>query len=133
MSTSLAFSVSFWRPFFLILGCAFPVEPQSPNGKNINLHKRWGFRRFQKEQQKVRKTALFMQKVCKKVHKKCGVAHFLLLFLELAETSLFVQINVFAVRALRLDRKYTNIGSLFHNHLSLPLLFADPAPFASPP
>ena len=28
--------------------CVFPVEPQSPNGKNINLLKKWGFRRFQK-------------------------------------------------------------------------------------
>ena len=36
----------------------FPVEPQSPNGKNINLHKMWGFRRFQKECRKVRTTAL---------------------------------------------------------------------------
>ena len=35
--------------------CVFPVEPHSPNGKNINLHKKWGFRRFQKERQKVRK------------------------------------------------------------------------------
>ena len=63
-----------------------------------NLHKKWGFRRFQKERQKVRKTLL--------VRKKCGFAHFLVLFLESAETPLFVQINVFAVRALRLDRKY---------------------------
>ena len=37
--------------------CVFPVEPQSPNGKNINLHKKWGFRRFQKECHKVRKSA----------------------------------------------------------------------------
>ena len=44
------------------------------------------------------------------LHKKCGFAHFLALFLESAETPLFVQINVFAVRALRLDRKYTNLG-----------------------
>ena len=36
-------------------GCVFPVEPQSPNGKNINLHKKWGFRRFQKECPKCRK------------------------------------------------------------------------------
>ena len=35
----------------------FPVEPQRPNGKNINLHKKWGFRRFQKERQKVPKSA----------------------------------------------------------------------------
>ena len=32
-------------------------------------------------------------------------------FLESAETPLFVQINVFPVRALRLDRKYTNSGT----------------------
>ena len=50
------------------LACVFPVEPQSPNGQNINLHKKWGFRRFQKECQKVRKTALFAEKV----RKKCG-------------------------------------------------------------
>ena len=35
---------------------------------------------------------------------------FLALFLESAETPLFVQINVFAVWALRLDRKYTRRG-----------------------
>ena len=39
--------------------CVFRVEPQSPNGKNINLHKKWGFRRSQKERQKAQKTALF--------------------------------------------------------------------------
>ena len=39
--------------------CVFPVEPQNPNGKNINLQKKWGFHRFQKERQKVRKSALF--------------------------------------------------------------------------
>ena len=44
--------------------CVFPVEPQGPNGKNINLHKKWGLRRFQKERQKVRKTGVFVQKVC---------------------------------------------------------------------
>ena len=43
--------------------------------------------------QKVRFSALFV--------------HFLALFLESAETPLFVQINVFAVWPLRLDRKYT--------------------------
>ena len=38
--------------------CAILVHSaQSPNGKNINLHKKWGFRRFQKECQKVRKRA----------------------------------------------------------------------------
>ena len=34
------------------------------------------------------------------------------LFLESAETPLFVQINVFVVWALRLDRKYTRIDQL---------------------
>ena len=43
----------------LLQDCAFPVEPQSPNNKNINVHKKWGFCRFQTECQKVRKTALF--------------------------------------------------------------------------
>ena len=49
-------------------------------------------------------------KECVKVRKKCGFAHFLVLFLESAETPPFVQINVFAVHALRLDRKYTIVG-----------------------
>ena len=83
-----------------LVRCVFPVEPQSPNGKNINVHKKCGFRRFQKEHQKVRKTALFAHFL----RKKCGFPHFLVLFLESAETTLFVQINVFAVWALRLDR-----------------------------
>ena len=86
--------------------CVFPVEPQSPDGKNINLHKKWGSRRSQKECQKV-------QKKCGKPHflrKKCGSWHFLALFLESAGTPLSAQINVFAVWALRLDRKYTNTG-----------------------
>ena len=56
--------------------CVFPVEPQSPNGKNINLHKKWGSRRFQKECQKVRRTALFAHFLCK----KCGCPHFSALF-----------------------------------------------------
>ena len=64
---------------------------------------KWGFRRFQKEFQKMRKTALFAHFL----RKKCGFPHFLALFLESAETPLFLQINVFAVWALRLDRKYT--------------------------
>ena len=89
--------------------CVFPVEPQRPNGKNINLHKKWGFRR---ECQKVRRTALFWRKKCtknnaQKVRFSALFAHFLALFLESAETPLFVQINVFAVWPLRLDRKYT--------------------------
>ena len=77
-----------------------------PKRQNINLHKKWGFRRFQKECHKVRRTALFTHFL----RKKCGFlhfSHFLVLFLESAETPLFVQINIFAAWALRLDRKYT--------------------------
>ena len=37
-----------------------------------------------------------------------------MLFLESAETPLFVQINVSPVRALRLDRKYTIFGNTKH-------------------
>ena len=88
-----------------LCNCVFPVEPQSPNGKNINLHKKWGFRRFQKECQKVRKTALKTPLL----HKKRGSPHFSALFLESAETPLFVQISVFAVWALRPHRKYTTL------------------------
>ena len=43
----------------------------------------------------------------KKVCKTAPFAHCLVPFLESAETPLFLQINVFAVWALRLDRKYT--------------------------
>ena len=63
----------------------------------------------------------------RKSAKKCGKPHFLrifcarsavvrtlphllALFLESAETQIFLQINVFAVRALRLARKYTSPG-----------------------
>ena len=42
---------------------------------------------------------------------KCTFRHFLALFLELAETPPFVQINVFAVWPLKLDRKYTSLVS----------------------
>ena len=80
----------------------FPVEPESPNGKNIQLHKKWGFPPIP---ERVPKSALFAGK---KARKKCGFPHFLALFLESAETPLFVQINVFAVWALRLDRKIHN-------------------------
>ena len=85
--------------------CVFPVEPQSPNGKNINLHKKWGFRRFLKERQKCGKPHFFAIFCTKK-----GRFYALLgLCLESAETPLFVQINVFAFWALRLDRKYTTL------------------------
>ena len=45
--------------------CEFKYEPQGRNRQIINLHKKWGFRRFQKERPKVCKTAFFAQKVCK--------------------------------------------------------------------
>ena len=53
----------------------------------------------------------FLRKKCTKSAQKVRFsalfAHFSALFLESAETPLFVQINVFAVWPLRLDRKYT--------------------------
>ena len=48
-----------------------------------------------------------LRKKCALLRKKCGFPHFLALFPESAETPPFVQINVFAVWALRLGRKYT--------------------------
>ena len=91
------------------LSCVFPVEPQRPHGKNINLHKKWGFRRFQKECRKVRRNRTFCAKSAVKICAKSAVLrtfrHFSALFLESAETPLFVQINVFAVWPLRLDRR----------------------------
>ena len=94
--------------------CVFPVELQRPNGKNINLHKKWGFSRFQKECRKVREKCgephflcIFCTLFVQKVRFSALFTHFLALFLESAETPLFVQINVFAVWPLRLDRKYT--------------------------
>ena len=51
--------------------------------------------------------ALFAQKV-----RFSALRHFLALFLESAETPLFVQINVFPVWPLRLDRKYTKTGAV---------------------
>ena len=62
---------------------------------------------------KARRTALFAQKVYKKCAKSAVLRtfwHFSALFLESAETPLFVQINVFAVWPLRLDRKYTSVN-----------------------
>ena len=98
----------------LNLHCVFPVEPQSPNGKNINLHKKWGFRRFHKE----RREPHFLRKKCAFCTQKVPFPHFLRLFLESAETPLFVQINVFAVWALRLDRKYTSFTHIFRYQAS---------------
>ena len=62
---------------------------------------------------KVRRTALFAHFLCIFCAKSAVLRtfrHFLALFLESAETPLFVQINVFAVWPLRLDRKYTRFG-----------------------
>ena len=56
----------------------------------------------------MRQNRIFCVKSMSKVRKECGFAHFLVLFLESAEAPLFVQIKVFAVRVLRLDRKYTS-------------------------
>ena len=61
----------------------FPVEPQRPNGKNINLHKKWGFRRFQKERRKVPKSAengTFCAFFVHFLRKKCGSPRFSALF-----------------------------------------------------
>ena len=58
------------------------------------------------------RTALFAQFLCFFCAKSAVLRtflHFLALFLESAETPLFVQINVFAVWPLRLDRKYTSL------------------------
>ena len=59
---------------------------------------------------KVRRTALFahfLYTFCAKSAVLRTFRHFSALFLESAETPLFVQINVLAVWPLRLDRKYT--------------------------
>ena len=99
----------------LSLLCVFPVEPQRPNGKNINLHKKWGFRRFQKECRKVPKSAenrtfcaFFVHFLAQKVRFSALFGTFRPSFWNRQKkTPLFVQINVFAVWPLRLDRKYT--------------------------
>ena len=82
--------------------CVFPAEPQSLNSKNINLQKKWGFRRFQKECHKRAenrtscvKSAQRKRKKCAKNAQKCSFLHYLALFLESAETLLILQINVF--------------------------------------
>ena len=51
----------------------------------------------------------FCAKRVQKMRKKCRSPHFSALFRESAETPLLVQINVFAVWPLRLDRKYTQL------------------------
>ena len=71
----------------------------------------WGFRRFQKERliffEKCAKTLFYVQKV----RKQCAFAHVFALFPELAETPLFVQIDVAAVWVLWLDLTYTRSES----------------------
>ena len=70
---------------------------------------------------KVRRTALFAQKLYKKCAKSAVLRtfrHFSALFLESAETPLFVQINVFAVWPLRLDRKYTILEAVYKKYVS---------------
>ena len=65
---------------------------------------------------KVQRTALFahfLYTFCAKSAVLRTFPHFSALFLESAETPLFVQINVFAIWPLRLDRKYTRFD-LFH-------------------
>ena len=90
--------------------CVFPVEPQRPNGKNINLHKSGVSADSRKSAEKCAKSAenrTFCEFFVHFLRKKCGSPRFSALFLESAETPLFVQINDFAVWPLRLDRKYT--------------------------
>ena len=70
---------------------------------------------------KVRRTALFahfLYTFCAKSAVLRTFRHFSALFLESAETPLFVQINVFAVWPLRLDRKYTSQGHSWLLHVS---------------
>ena len=95
------------NPVCLFESCVFPVEPQRTNSKNMNLHKKLGFPPIP---QRVPKGA-----------EKCGNPHFLRKncaesavcrtfwhsFWNRRKPQLFVQIDVFAVRVLRLDRKYT--------------------------
>ena len=73
--------------------------------------------RVPKSAEKVRRTALFAHFLCTFCAKSAVLRtfrHFSALFLESAEAPLFVQINVFAVWPLRLDRKYTNPTTSFH-------------------
>ena len=79
--------------------CEFQYEPQSRNRQIIDLRKKWGFRRFQKERPKVLKTTFFCA--------KSAVLHtFSALFLESAEIPLFAQINYLAISALWLVLKF---------------------------
>ena len=70
-------------------------------------------RKSAKKYRKVRRTALFahfLYTFCAKSAVLRTFRYFLALFLESAETPHFVQINVFAVWPLRLDRKYTTLA-----------------------
>ena len=88
--------------------CVFPVEPQSPNGKNINqVCTKSGVSADSRKSAKKCGEPHFLHTFYAKSAVFRTFPHFLALFLESAETPLFVQINVFAVWALRLDRKYT--------------------------
>ena len=89
-------------------------------------------RKSAKKCRKVRRTALFAHFLCIFCAKSAVLRtfrHFLALFLESAETPLFVQINVFAVWPLRLDRKYTRLlqerrlqSTLYFSHRPSPLI-----------
>ena len=88
--------------------CVFPFEPQSPNDKDLNLQKKWGFRRFQKECQKVRKTTLF----CALIAQKGTVFHtFGHSFWNRRKPHFFCRLVFLPFWALRLDRKYTKQAS----------------------
>ena len=63
----------------------FDLSLRAQNSENIEICKKWGFRLFQKEHQKARKTALFVLFL----RNKCGFPHFMVLFLTLAETPFF--------------------------------------------
>ena len=83
----------------------FQSSLRARTAKTLICTKSGGLRRFQKEHQRVRKTALFAHFL-----HTFGTKSVVLLFLESAEPPLFVQINVFAVQALRLDWKYTKLA-----------------------
>ena len=96
--------------------CVFRFEPQSPKSGNIKVRKKWGFRQSQKEHQKVRKTALFVY-FCAK---RAVFAHFLVLFLKLAETPLFAHFYVSTFWALGLEPKYTTQFTFVRSHAVSP-------------
>ena len=65
---------------------------------------------------------------CVKSARKMRFAALLALFLESAETPLFVHINAFAIWALRLDRKDTTLQA---TQKAKVVLFAEPLPLGS--